>query len=81
MKNTRYIIAVLVFILAAVIYTHLTRNHGMALEGLNAQLQAEGLQIGMTEEQLIDIWGDGEYLEGFGGHGRKYEQRRSSVGI
>jgi len=35
----------------------------------------------MPENEVIQLWGQGEYLNAFGGHGREYEDKKIRVGF
>jgi len=52
-----------------------------ALNAINKNLDAEGLQIGMPESRIKELWGQGDYGEGFGGHFRHYSERDCTIGI
>lgn len=44
----------------------------LTLDGLNQNVKVAEIKMGMMEEDVITLWGTGEYVHGFGGHGREY---------
>jgi len=46
---------------------------------LNENIELGGIRFGMPEEEVIRLWGEGEYLYGMGGHGREYKEKRIRV--
>lgn|GEM_PF-619145 len=74
--------AAIVFIAAAVLFGGgEDDDKGVSLAFVNAGLQADGVQLGMREQELVKLWGLGQYQEGFGGHFRLYPDRQSDIGI
>ncbi|BBH20649.1 hypothetical protein Back11_19940 [Paenibacillus baekrokdamisoli] len=71
---------ILAGILAGCIYYFRTDNR-MTSKDFNNQLAFDGIQLGMTEERLIQLWGEGEHIEGFGGHIKKYKSKQTAIGI
>lgn len=51
------------------------------LDDLNDQLDVEQIKLGMTEDEVIRLWGDGEYWPGFGGHARDYKDKMATLGF
>lgn len=46
----------------------------LTLDGLNQNMKVADIKMGMMEEDVIALWGTGEYVHGFGGHGREYAE-------
>ncbi|GMK41320.1 hypothetical protein PCCS19_43760 [Paenibacillus sp. CCS19] len=42
---------------------------------LNRNLDAAGVQFYQREAEVVNLLGDGEYMPGFGGHGRDYKDK------
>lgn len=53
----------------------------MTLGKLNDHLDAGGIQLGMPEAEVVMMWGEGEYIYGWGGHGRNYADKKIRVGF
>lgn len=51
-------------------------NKKMTLNLINENLEVEDIKFGMLEQDAIQRWGSGEYIHGFGGHGREYEDKK-----
>lgn len=49
------------------------------MERINEHLDAGGIRLGMAEEEVVRLWGQGEFVEGFGGNGRIYPDRHIRV--
>ncbi len=69
------IVAALAVLLLAFAAWRLLFGDSMRLERINEHLDAGGIRLGMAEEEVVRLWGQGEYVEGFGGHGRDYVDR------
>ncbi len=72
--------AAIVLLLAALAFGG-SEDKGASLSFVNGGLQADGVRIGMTEQELIEWWGPGHYQEAFGGHFRLYSDRQCDIGI
>lgn len=46
---------------------------------INTNLEVEGIKFGMSEDDVIRLWGPGDYIYGMGGHGREYKDKRIKV--
>lgn len=57
----------------------LLSGDGMRMQRINEHLEAGGIRLGMTEEEVVRFLGQGEFVEGFGGHGRIYQERHIRV--
>ncbi|MFC5402957.1 hypothetical protein [Cohnella soli] len=82
------IIAVMLIFSLIIIFTSIvlykSRNNILAretLDNINRNLISDGVQLNLKEEELTKLLGDGEYMEGFGGHMRKYASRSLNIGI
>ncbi|WP_372633613.1 hypothetical protein [Cohnella sp.] len=73
--------AAIVFIAAAVLFSGDDKDEGVSMAFVNAGLRADGVQLGMREQELVKLWGLGQYQEGFGGHFRLYPDRQCDIGI
>jgi hypothetical protein len=51
------------------------------VEDINQHLDIDGVKLGMREAEVVRLWGEGEYVNGFGGHGREYKDRQISLGF
>ena len=83
-RITLFISAIVVTVVVASIMIML---HDMNVDknetviGLNENLSANGVKLYMTEIELIQLLGEGEYVEGFGGHQRNYADKKIRIGI
>lgn len=73
--------ALLVIAVVAYAYPKLGEGPAETLAGINSQLEAGGFYLNLAEEALIAQFGEGEYIEGFGGHVRVYAEPGIRVGI
>lgn len=62
-------------IISIVILFLLPGNDRLSLDRLNQQLKVAEIKMGMLEEEVIAFWGMGEFIHGFGGHGREYQEQ------
>ncbi|MFS0727671.1 hypothetical protein [Paenibacillus sp. 1P07SE] len=70
------IILSLLFILLVMHFKDNTsQQNTISLVLLNDNLEVEDIQFSMLEEEVIQRWGEGEYIHGFGGHGREYLEK------
>ncbi len=65
-------IVVLMTALIMIIYG-LLQSENMKIGEINNNLYVGEIKLGMKESEVIERWGQGEYLEGFGSHGREYQ--------
>ncbi|WP_422657555.1 hypothetical protein ACK8P5_17575 [Paenibacillus sp. EC2-1] len=75
------IILCLLAFIAAAIYLYSNSKDQMTLTMINDNLNANGIKLGLTEEQLIKSWGTGIYHEGFGARFREYKDLGVSIAI
>ncbi|NMO98179.1 hypothetical protein [Paenibacillus lemnae] len=69
-------IASLVLVVFMIYFQHQSSfKKRIDLETINSNLYVGDIEFGMTEYELIRRWGPGEYLYGFGGHGREYKDQ------
>jgi hypothetical protein len=59
----------------------LTGCSRMTLQKINEHLNAGGIEFGMSENEVVQRWGEGEYGPGFGGHFRIYEDQGIELGF
>ncbi|NIK80016.1 hypothetical protein FHS15_005200 [Paenibacillus castaneae] len=71
---------ILIAILIPLLF-HLLKEKPISLHQFNENLSAEDIYMGLSEADLIKAWGQGEYIEGFGGHLRKYGEKSVEIGI
>lgn len=50
-------------------------HHQETYKHLNRNLKAAGVHFNQPEKEVIALLGEGEYMGGFGGHGRDYKER------
>jgi hypothetical protein len=48
---------------------------------INKYLNIAEIKLGMNEDQVIQLWGTGDYRGGFGGHGREYKDKKVFLGF
>lgn len=65
----------LVIVSAVVVLYWLPDKNRLSLDDLNHNLDVADIKFGMLEEEVIELWGAGQYLHGFGGHGRDYKEQ------
>ena len=63
----------------AIVYMLLQRAEHETYRNLNRNLSADGVELYMPEQRLVEWLGAGEYVEGMGGHGREYAALRLTV--
>jgi len=81
-RKIKLSILLITLIVVALIYgIYLSMQTSLTLNYLNKHLDIGGIKLGMTEHELIELWGEGKYIYGFGGHGRKYVSKATSVSI
>ncbi|MFF2090493.1 hypothetical protein [Paenibacillus sp. NPDC058174] len=51
------------------------------VQSVNDELVAADIRLGMGEEQLIQLLGEGQYVEGVGGYRRDYDSIKLQAGI
>jgi len=73
------IAAALALLLLAFAAWRLLFGDSMRMERINEHLDADGIRIGMAEQEVVRLWGQGEFVEGFGGNGRIYPDRHIRV--
>lgn len=73
--------AILLIAVAAYAYPKLGSGQAETLERINSHMEAGGFYLNLAEETLIAQFGEGEYIEGFGGHVRAYAEPYLRVGI
>lgn len=64
--------------LALILWLELGRS-GMTMKEINQHLDTEQLKFGMEEQAVIKNWGEGKFLDGFGGHRREYVNKNIRV--
>lgn len=77
-------IGIVAAVLCAVLLTWLLLQKGRheeTLTHLNENLSAASVQLAQPEEKIIALFGEGEYVEGFGGHLRTYEGKGIRIGF
>lgn len=81
MRFRKYIFSIisLLIVLMLSYYFYSFANAAKILRMMNANLEIEGIRLGMTEDEVISRWGPGEYVEGFGGHARNYADKAAMV--
>ena len=42
----------------------------------NRHINVDKIKFGMNEQEVIQLWGNGVFREGFGGYGREYNNKR-----
>lgn len=67
---------ILVFVFILLLFSN---KNSISLNIINANLEVENIKLGMLEQEVIDYWGTGEYIYGFGGHGRTYKQKGVTI--
>ncbi|MDQ0113962.1 hypothetical protein [Paenibacillus harenae] len=78
------LIGIVAAVVCAVLLTWLLLQESRDEESLihlNENLSAAGAQFAQTEQELIASFGEGEYVEGFGGHLRTYEANGIRIGF
>jgi len=65
----------LLFVVAVTILFLLPDKNRLSLEVFNQHLKIGDIKIGMPEEGVIELLGHGDYIHGFGGHGRHYAEQ------
>lgn len=63
------------FVIAVTILFLLPDKNQLSLEGFNQNLKIGDIKIGMPEEEVIELLGYGDFIHGFGGHGRHYKEQ------
>jgi hypothetical protein len=53
----------------------------ITMRELNAHLDADGLRLGMTEDEVTKLFGEGRHIQGFGDYGREYRNLELLVGF
>jgi hypothetical protein len=71
MKNNKKIRTLMILgfltILSIVILVIFTYKARLSVSDINTNLQIDDIKFGMNEDELVRLWGNGEFHEGFGG--------------
>jgi hypothetical protein len=70
------VIVISVAMIVIVLYTDRT-----TVSEMNRDLHIAEMKLGMREEQVIQLWGTGDYRKGLGGHGREYKDKKVFLGF
>ncbi|PWV94528.1 hypothetical protein DFQ01_13093 [Paenibacillus cellulosilyticus] len=84
MSNTQVRLTVFVAasLFIALLYLVISRvEHHETYKHLNQHLDAAGVRFHQTEDEVVAKLGEGEYMEGFGGHGRDYKDYGIRISI
>jgi len=82
--HKRLIIPVLICIVMITLlsyYFYQSIQNKESLTRLNDSLIMDDIKLYLKEEQIINLLGEGEYIEGFGGHIRDYKNLEISIGF
>lgn len=77
-------IGIIAAVLCAALLTWLLLQKGRQVETLthlNENLSAASVQLAQTEEKIIALFGEGDFVEGFGGYLRTYEDKGIRIGF
>lgn len=77
MKRTPLILLLFLALLVGCTQGNTEKN----LRFINNNLNAEEIKVGKSGSDVIQLWGQGEYQDGFGGYFREYENKGIKVGF
>ncbi|MFD2115768.1 hypothetical protein ACFSTH_11145 [Paenibacillus yanchengensis] len=83
-KGIRFIFAgIVISITLILLYWYQTNDNKdkEVLSRLNDHIKINDVKLYLLEKQLIELLGEGEYIEGFGGHVRNYIAKKIKIGI
>ncbi|KRE56789.1 hypothetical protein [Paenibacillus sp. Soil750] len=75
----RYIITGIVFFSFIILSFLWYERSKIDIDTLNKNLLIKDIKFGMSEEEVIQQWGPGEYINGMGGHGRAYNEKKVRI--
>ena len=78
--NPIMLTVILILVMIVVLFLFLFNSTEIDIDEMNANIQAD-IKLNMSEDRVISLLGPGEYIEGFGGHGRKYTDEGYFIGI
>jgi hypothetical protein len=80
-RKSQLLFGTALIILILILVFWYIQNKNISVNEMNKNLDVGEIELGMSESDVIQHWGQGEYLDGFGGHGREYKDREIRVGF
>ncbi|MBH5317656.1 hypothetical protein I6N90_07560 [Paenibacillus sp. GSMTC-2017] len=82
LKKASVLLSILLIIICvALLWFLILKQDEISLETINENITVENIKLGMSEQDVIALWGEGIRHEGFGGFQRDYKNKGILIGF